>query len=739
MFPSRAKTAALWMVLFGLMVAPVLAQDEESEEKEDSSIEVEMVVSASRKAEKKLEAPSTIETIREAALSESAATTFSAAAAQLKGVDYSNGGITLQRINARGFATSYQSRMLTTKNGRLETLPGASIPQGNLSTTSSLDIKAVEVVLGPASALYGSNASSGVFNVITKTPWDEKGTAVLLKGGEQSLFNTQLRHAGISSSGNWGWKVTGEYLNADDFDSQNFYFADGSNQSTSTPEQLAEALANGTAWAESDLADFEVNSTKWEVFGYYRSGDYQVNLGYGFSSNDGFGTTNLGRNRLENWEVETLSFEITHPNWYFQATQTENVAGDTYGIQNAAAALGAGIPVEISSKDPTIAGIFDDSGLIDLEFQANQTWGNVELIGGISYREFTPDSDGTFLNDGGDLSWHDKITREETGVYLQIDTRWMEEKLRLTGAVRYDDSNEYDSETSPKFSVTYTEGSHNYRFNYNRAHRDPSILENHLYFARQPALGNVNVALGNPVGWTVTNIQTGEQTVFPGLTPEIVDTFEVGYRGVFNGNLVIDAVYYDSEYENFISALQTIAFISAGTVAVRNDGRYGPEDLGGLPFPGWPLVLTYLNYGKAEVSGFDIGVDYYAGDNFHMNLSYGKQELDSFTNPTPIPDLPFNTPEDKIKGSLNFRNIGVENTFLSFAGRYVDEFLYASGRWIGTVGAYTIVDFSAGYTWEDQQTTFKLSALNLFDEEETELIGLPIVPRFLTFEVTKKF
>ena len=47
-------------------------------------------------------------------------------------------------------------------------------------------MKAVEVVVGPASALYGPNAHTGVINIATKTPWDDSGATVSLRGGTQS-------------------------------------------------------------------------------------------------------------------------------------------------------------------------------------------------------------------------------------------------------------------------------------------------------------------------------------------------------------------------------------------------------------------------------------------------------------------------------------------------------------------------------------------------------------------------
>ena len=747
MFVSRKRLQMFLLVLFGLMVVPALAQEKEEKGKDEGrKIEVEMVVSASRKAEKKLEAPATIETVTAETIQQGTATTIHGAIAQLKGVDYVNGGINLQRVSARGFATSFQARMLTMVNGRLATLPGAGTPQGNLVSTSALDVKSMEVVLGPASALYGANASAGIFNILTKDPWDEKGTSIAVKGGEQSLLDGQIRHADISTNGKFAWKLNVQYLTATDFDSENVYFADGSNQSTHTAaeveyalrrEELGSADPTATArvaWREDELGSFDVDSKKGDINFYYKTGDYLASATYGWSENDSFATTNLGRNLLQDYQVEYLQFQLTHPHFYVSASTTENDGGNTFGSQNVPAFLNAGLPLDSIITDPNRALVFDASKMTDIEGQFNYAWGPVELIAGASWREFKPDSAGTYLDDGGEFPWQTPIKRTEKGFYTQIDLRLLEEKLRLTGAVRHDTSNEYDDQTSPKFSMTYNAGNHNFRASWNKAHRDPSILENHLYFARVASLGNLNIALGNPVGWDVTHLATGQIEHFDGLVPETVETTEIGYRGVFGGSVVIDAVYYSSDYENFISALQPIAFIAHPldpAVAIRSDDNYGPIG----PFPGWPYVLTYLNFGNATVDGFDIGMDYYYEDSFQLNLSYGRTSLDAGVGDAPS----FNTPEKKIKSTMVFNNLFVEDTFLSLAGRHVGAYPYLSGRWAGTIGDYTIVDMAAGYNLKNHDMRFKLGVSNLFDQNKTELIGVPGLPRFITFEINKKF
>src|SRR4029453_19266790 len=49
--------------------------------------------------------------------------------------------------------------------------------------TSASDIKQIEVVRGPASAVWGANAFTGAVNIVTKTPREAPGTNLTLSGG----------------------------------------------------------------------------------------------------------------------------------------------------------------------------------------------------------------------------------------------------------------------------------------------------------------------------------------------------------------------------------------------------------------------------------------------------------------------------------------------------------------------------------------------------------------------------
>ena len=714
-----ARTSILPLVViftFGVGLAQDQAQTDENKRKQEE----ELVVTASRTPEKRLEAPSTIEVVDSDALFRSAATTFSGALAQVKGIDFANGGINLQKISTRGFSSSFNSRMLSLVDGRLSTLPGAGLPQGGLAPVSSLDIKSMELVLGPAGALYGSNTTAGVLNIITKDPWDESGYAAAVKGGEQSLLNARVRFA--DQYGKWGWKLTGEYLDADEFLSDNVFDLSGNNQTSplyAAPGSLEQAIAAGTAYRERDLVrDYTVTSEKFELSGYYKSDYAKLTATYGWSKNDGFGVTNVGRNRIEDWEIEHYVVKASAAHWFLQYTRTEEDAGKTYALQSVPAGLAAGLSLDQAAE---LALFVDKSSLDDYELQVNGRVGDLTLIGGVLYRQYDPSSEGSYLDDFllSDGSRND-ISRDETGYYFQADWRGLDDKLRLVGAGRYDDFSEFDGQFSPKLGITYQTGPHLWRANYITSYRAPEIIETHLFFFGGLARGNLN-------GFQVTDLAGNPIIAYDPLELEEVKTFEIGYRGIFADRWYLDAVAYSSKYDNFISPLQTIANAGAGTLAVAPDGEV------------IPLLLTYLNYGAADLEGFDLGLDVFINEHAVLKTSVGYQNLKSFDNNTTIPDIPFNSPEFKYKAQIDLNDLWVRNGFANLGVRSVDAYDYLSGRWVGRIQATTVADLALGINFPEQELAFKLSWSNVTDQDKTELLGTPAIPSFITFEVYKRF
>lgn len=167
-----------------------------------------VVVSASRRAEKITDAPATITRIDALQIDNSAGGNgFAAALKGVKGLDFLQIGMTSIAVNARGFNSSFNNRMLQMEDGRISVLPESGLPLGALSSISKVDLASAEVLVGPGSALYGPDASNGVITLSTRDPRAFPGITLEATGGNRSYMDFQGRYA--ASMGNFGAKVSG--------------------------------------------------------------------------------------------------------------------------------------------------------------------------------------------------------------------------------------------------------------------------------------------------------------------------------------------------------------------------------------------------------------------------------------------------------------------------------------------------------------------------------------------------
>jgi outer membrane receptor for ferrienterochelin and colicins len=701
----------------------------------------EVVVTGSKRPEKLLDAPLQIEAISADELATTGGGTFLAALGNLKGVDFVDVGINGQGISARGFNNHFNTRMLSMVDGRLATLPGTGLPQGNFLPTSQLDVQSIEVVVGPASALYGPNAHTGVVNVITKDPWDESGLALDVRGGGNRLLDVNGRVAGTVND--WfGFKVTGQYLNAEDFQ----------------PPQPAPTNADpgdrthtyGTPFAEEQIVnDYNVTSIRAETGLYFQFLDgWQLELTGGFSENDNFGLTNNGRNRILGWQVNYQNAQISNENWYAQVTRTANDAGDTYQI-NGTAQTAVGVLAGLQATDPsaTLADVdlaaikdangFTDKGeLLDSELQYRDTYGSLDVTTGVQLRQFNPDSEGTFLADANG----EDISAREVGGYLQLDYRFLNDRLRLNTAARIDDNSNFGTQFSPKAAlVAAVAPNHNVRFGYNRAYKSPTILESNLLISI-PGLGDA--FRGNIDGYTVRSGPTAEAPVastVPALEPEQVNSIELGYKGVFGKSVFLDVVAYNSWYENFISPLSQVSNPAEGTFAFDANN----ELVAGNGF-----LFTYFNFGEATVRGLDVGLNIYANKNLNWTGSVSYIDLADFTQGDGGQELLLNVPEWKLKSSITLRDYGFDNYFVSLSGRWQAEYKFAAGYWQsdvfyadndGFIPSRFTASATAGYTIPGYGVSITGSVSNIFNTERVDVLGAPVRERLIWLGVSYKY
>jgi len=181
-----------------------------------------MVVTASRRPEKITDAPATITRIDASAIENTVGNSFAPALKAVKGLDFIQVGVTAVAVNARGFNSAFNNRMLMMEDNRIAVLPENGLPVGAFTPIPKLDLAGIEVLVGPGSALYGPDASNGVITLQTKDPRSYPGTAVEVAGGSRSFYDVQARHDGVVG-GQFGYKLSGEYQSAQDRQNHNIY------------------------------------------------------------------------------------------------------------------------------------------------------------------------------------------------------------------------------------------------------------------------------------------------------------------------------------------------------------------------------------------------------------------------------------------------------------------------------------------------------------------------------------
>jgi iron complex outermembrane receptor protein len=690
----------------------------------------EIVVTGSRRAEKVLDSPVNIQAISAQQLQETGGGTFLSALSNLKGVDFVDVGINGQGISARGFNNHFNTRMLSMTDGRVAQLPGTGLPQGNFLPTSQLDVQSIEVIVGPASALYGPNAHTGVVNVITKSPWDESGVALDVRGGQNDLFDTNIRMAGTVNDA-FGWKVTGQYLTATDFRPER---GPAPAAGEAEPHYYSGAFPANLGSFEADLIeDYDVESISTEGSLYYRfAGDWMLEGSFGFSENDNLGITNNGRNRILGWQVNYQNIQLSSSNWYAQFTRTANDAGDTYQING----VGGSVAGLIADPDNNINGLadvdlpalreanrFTDKGeLLDSELQYSNSVGNLEFITGAQLRQYNPDSEGTFLADGAGQD----ISATEVGGYVQADYYMLDDRLRLNTAARIDDHSDYGTQFSPKAALVYTVApENNLRIGYNRAFKSPTVLESNLRIG--------DFVRGNIDGYTLQDPDGNVVGEISPLEPEEVNSLEIGYKGQLGNRVYVDAVAYNSWYTNFISPLSGVAD-GANVIATEPDGTViGP-------------LFTYTNFGEATVRGVELGLNYFASDRFNLSGNVTWIDLADFEKEESAPDLNLNVPEVKLKGSATMRNVGFDNYSVSLTGRWQSAYEFQTAYWNsnamlddGEIDARFVANLNVNYSIPQTGVNLQLSVSNLFNNEGTDVLGGPVRDRLIWLGATYRF
>ena len=181
----------------------------------------ETIVSASRVEENILRAPVTVEKLSTRQIEKISTPEVLNSLSHYKGIDVTSASLLFTSVSTRGFNTAKSERLIQLVDYADMQMPSLNFSPGNLVGIPELDLESVEIIHGPASALYGSNALSGVVLFNSKDPYIYEGLSARIRGGERSFLDGQIRYAKKLGE-KWAVKVNGSYFTADEWLPNNY-------------------------------------------------------------------------------------------------------------------------------------------------------------------------------------------------------------------------------------------------------------------------------------------------------------------------------------------------------------------------------------------------------------------------------------------------------------------------------------------------------------------------------------
>jgi outer membrane receptor protein involved in Fe transport len=372
----------------------------------------------------------------------------------------------------------------------------------------------------------------------------------------------------------------------------------------------------------------------------------------------------------------------------------------------------------VRSKPIPYGGLFlDRTSMYQGEGQYNLTdvVKFAEVLVGASYRLYRLNSQGTLFADSTG-----PINTSEYGAYVQISKRFIDNKLKLMASGRYDKNQNFDGKFTPRISAVYALApDHFIRASYQNAYRFPTNQNQWI---------NLNTGAGILIGGLPQlrsfyhfetnpplNPETGQPQNFGTYKPESVNAYELGYKGLFNKTILIDAYGYYSEYKNFIGRESVIQSTSGnpGTIDPTNPSTY----------QGFSVSVNSAN--KVSTYGFGLSIDYLLANNFELG---GNVSSDNIHNADPNFVTYWNTPQYRF--TINFQNkgFGYQKRFgFNVAYRWQDAFYTESDFKQGNVSAFGTLDAAVSYKLPGIHSLIKMGATNLLNKYYINIYANPAI------------
>ncbi|OCL83509.1 TonB-dependent receptor domain-containing protein [Arcobacter porcinus] len=659
---------------------------------------VQVVTSASGYEQKVTDAPASISVISQEDLKNKKYANLAEAIEDVEGVDVrgGNGKTGGLNISIRGMGSA---NTLILIDGRRQNSSGNNTPNGFGETNNNFlpplsSIERIEVIRGPMSTLYGSDAMGGVINIITKKVADEWTGSIGVdrtfnessQFGDSNTVNTYI--SGPLIKDKLGLALRGSHY---DRDSSDIKYDDGAEVSKRGNSPVEGK--NYSVGAKLNFTPVENHDIYFDIFSSKQKyNNDQAQLGTLNTATVSRGYDKTLRFEKEQYTLgHTSRFNIGTLESSIMRSETEKlgrlIPGDL-GVPY------VGMPNQVGGEKRELK---NTDTVLDTKFVTDLVNRNIITVGGQFWKSEFKDG----LVD-------DKFKQDLWALFLE-DEISITDSLALTLGGRYDHHDVFGGNFSPRAYAVFTANDNwTVKGGVSRGFKAPQVQALHDGINGATAQGK-QLSIGNP-----------------DLKPEKSTNYEAGvYYNADNGFLANATVFFN-KYEDKIESGDRIHV--NGRSDIPSDSGYrvnGYPNLGDHPDNG-SYAQSY-NIGKAETKGLEIGTKIPLVTDIldlSANYTYMKTEQKSGDDK----GAPFtSTPEHSVNATLNWKVTPKLSTWLkgeyrSDRFRFTEKYenLNAENKAIydqlGDVNSYALAHLGGSYKW-NKDLTFSATIYNLFDKD----------------------
>ncbi|NLI10998.1 MAG: TonB-dependent receptor [Elusimicrobia bacterium] len=472
-------------------------------------------------------------------------------------------------ITMRGFGIGTQGgrgqgRVLVLLDG--VPLNNSALGSVNWNDISFENIERVEIVKGPASSLYGSNALAGVINIITKKTSSAKEVSVSY--GSYDSLEGKIK-AGIKIK-NMSAEISGSYLESGGY-------------MKALPQDRNQYSEKSWLREKNISAKTEFNLKSYGLI----KADFLKNYGIA-----GLGT-NYGQNAKG--EYRAAVGDYARISWESEFDDTKYKISSYYQKSDQDRKEGTS-PAKLTDIEVERG----DKGLM---LSASKNLFGFDSSFGLDFKRGYVDGYDDYLN--GKYS-KDKGKIESYSPYVRLEKKILSEKLTLASGARYDSVRFYDGYALNTYAPGFFSGDMKSR-NWNRISPSFSAGFDYSESFYQYASYSQGFRAGELENMVLILIKGGGSNKWyqkpnPDLGPEKSQTVETGFRINKESKVFFEPSFYYTQAEDFIYQIYT------GVI----DPSYGKEKI-------------YENMAKVRIYGAEFPLRLIFG-NYSLSASYARSD-----------------------------------------------------------------------------------------------------------------